>query len=340
MFILDRILQKQGFILADGATGTNYFQLGLETGYPPELWSLEKPEHVSGLHQRFIEAGSDVILTNTFGGTTHRLKLHQAEDQVRTLNIAAARLARECADNYHAATGREIAVAGSIGPTGELFTPLGMLTHDAAVAAFTEQAEALAEGGVDMLWIETISAFEEVFAALEAAKKTGLPVAATMTFDTAGKSMMGVDPADFAKQISEKGVVAVGANCGIGPAELMHSVTAMHPADGVMRIAKGNCGIPEYVEGKIHYHGTPELMAKYAVLARDAGVQIIGGCCGTSPDHIRAMRQALDQAIDGDRPAVDAARLELELGKPWKNIPEQPSSASTASTQRRRRRKS
>jgi methionine synthase I (cobalamin-dependent) len=336
MFILDRILQKQGFILADGATGTNYFQLGLETGYPPELWSLEKPEHVSGLHKRFIEAGSDVILTNTFGGTSYRLKLHQTEDQVRELNIAAARLARACADHHHEATGKEIAVAGSMGPTGELFYPLGTLTHEDAVAAFTEQAEALAEGGVDMLWIETISSFDEVYAALEAAQKTGLPVAATMTFDTAGKSMMGVDPSDFARQVSEKGVIAVGANCGIGPAELMHSMMAMNPANGVMRIAKGNCGIPEYVDGKIHYHGTPELMAKYAVLARDAGIQIIGGCCGTSPDHIRAMRQALDKEQDSDKAIVDAARLEVELGKPWKNVPDQPS--SDASPRRRRRR--
>ncbi|MGB2096833.1 MAG: homocysteine S-methyltransferase family protein, partial [Candidatus Puniceispirillales bacterium] len=167
-------------------------------------------------------------------------------------------------------------------------------------------------------------------------QKTGLPVAATMTFDTAGKSMMGVDPSDFASQISEKGVVAVGANCGIGPAELMHSMMAMNPANGVMSIAKGNCGIPEYVEGKIHYHGTPELMAKYAVLARDAGIQIIGGCCGTSPDHIRAMRQALDKDCDSDKAIVDAARLEAELGKPWKNIPDQP---STDASPRRRRRK-
>ena len=338
MFILERILQKQGFVLADGATGTNYFQLGLETGYPPELWSLEKPELVAGLHDRFIAAGSDVILTNTFGGTSYRLKLHQAEDQVRALNIAAAKLARRSANQHLEATGRYIVVAGSMGPTGELFTPLGMLTHDEAVAAFTEQAEALAEGGVDMLWIETISSFDEVYAALEAAHITGLPVAATMTFDTAGKSMMGVDPADFANQISKKGVVAVGANCGIGPAELMHSVMAMPPADGVMRIAKGNCGIPEYVEGKIHYHGTPELMAKYAVLARDAGVQIIGGCCGTSPQHIQAMRHALDQPREADAAIipVDEARLETVLGKPWKHVPEQPSSDAAP---RRRRRK-
>lgn len=341
MFILDRIFQNQGFILADGATGTNYFQLGLETGYPPELWSLEKPEHVSGLHERFLAAGSDVILTNTFGGTSHRLKLHEAQDQVRQLNIAAARLARQAADKHHDTTGKEIAVAGSMGPTGELFEPLGMLTHEAAVSAFSEQAEALAEGGVDMLWIETISSFEEVNAALEAAKKTGLPVAATMTFDTAGKSMMGVDPSDFATQISEKGVVAVGANCGIGPAELMHSMVAMQPAEGVMRIAKGNCGIPEYVEGKIHYHGTPELMAKYAVLARDAGIEIIGGCCGTTPDHISAMRKALDKQMKDDSKAdarlgVDAARLEAVLGKPWKNVPDKPSAGAPP---RRRRRK-
>ena len=128
MFILDRLLDQKGYVLADGATGTNYFMLGLETGYPPELWSLEKPEHVAGLHRRFIEAGSDMILSNSFGGTRHRLKLHQSEHRVAELNEASARLARAEAKHQLETTGREVMVAGSMGPTGELFTPLGALT--------------------------------------------------------------------------------------------------------------------------------------------------------------------------------------------------------------------
>jgi len=337
MFILDRLLDQKGYVLADGATGTNYFMLGLETGYPPELWSLEKPEHVAGLHRRFIEAGSDMILSNSFGGTRHRLKLHQSEHRVAELNEASARLARAEAKHQLETTGREVMVAGSMGPTGELFTPLGALTHEEAVDAFTEQAMALAEGGVDMLWIETISSFEEIFAAIEGAKKTGLPVGATMTFDTAGKSMMGVDPSDFADQVGQRDVIAVGANCGIGPSELMHAVMAMPPRDGVYRVAKGNCGIPEYVDGHIHYHGTPELMADYAVLARDAGVEIIGGCCGTTPEHIKAMRLALEAVTE--RQPVDAERLENTLGKPWKNIEKPSGDKPSGEASRRRRRR-
>ena len=331
MSIFNDLISRKGFILADGATGTNYFTLGLETGYPPELWSVERPDEVKGLHRRFLEAGSDMILSNSFGGSRYRLKLHEAESRVRELNNAAASLARAAVDQHREIRGREAIVAGSIGPTGELFAPIGDLTHDAAVEAFTEQAEALAEGGVDVLWIETISAFEEVEAALIAAKSTGLPVAATMTFDTAGKSMMGVSPEDFAERIGSQNVIAVGANCGVGPAELLDAVLAMKPQSGVFRVAKGNCGIPQYVEGAIHYHGTPELMADYAVLARDAGIEIIGGCCGTTPEHLEAMRYALDHQIE--RRLVDTARLEAALGKPWKDLDK-----SASSTPRRRRR--
>ena len=338
MSILERLLAQKDYILADGATGTNYFNLGLETGHPPELWVLEQADLVAGLHRAFIEAGSDMILTNSFGGNFHRLKLHGAEGQVAELNTAAARIARTEAQRQFELDGREVVVAGSMGPTGELFAPLGTLTHATAVEAFSAQAMALAEGGVDLLWIETISSFEEIFAAIEAAQKTGLPVGATMTFDTAGKSMMGVAPADFAAEVGARGVVAVGANCGIGPAELMHAVMAMQPQAGVVRVAKGNCGIPQYVDGAIHYHGTPELMADYAVLARDAGVAIIGGCCGTTPEHIRAMREALDGTPVGK--PVDAARLEKVLGKAWAGLDaagDAPESPKRGRGRRRRR---
>ena len=319
---LKNLIAQNGFALADGATGTNYFMVGLEAGYPPELWSVEKPDIVAGLHRQFISAGSDIVLTNSFGGTSFRLKLHQAQDRVGELNQAAARLARQEASREKEASGREIIVAGSIGPTGELFTPLGTLTESAAKQAFTDQAEALAEGGVDMLWIETISAFDEVFVAIDAAKSTGLPVAATMTFDTAGKSMMGVSPADFARELEARGVVALGANCGVGPAELIDSVLAMSPSlardrGGVWRIAKGNCGIPGFQDGQIHYHGTPELMAEYACIARDAGVAVIGGCCGTTPDHIQAMRQALDTR---PKQEVTPDRVLSALGQAWKDL--------------------
>lgn len=335
MNIFEKHVDQKGVLVADGATGTNYFALGLETGHPPELWNLEHPERVKDIHRQFLAAGADLILTNSFGGTSFRLKLHQAEDQVAVLNKTAAMLAREATRQHYEETGRDALVAGSMGPTGELFTPLGTLDHAAATAAFGEQADALAEGGADLLWIETISSMEEVNAALEAAKNTGLPVAATMSFDTAGKTMMGINPDDYVTHVSARGVVAAGANCGVGPAELMHSLGIMAGAATVPLIAKGNCGIPEYVDGAIHYHGSPELMARYAVLARDAGVRVIGGCCGTTPEHIAAMRKAIDETPQGR--AVDEERLIAELGQPWAGLETDQQKAGRSGRRNRRR---
>ena len=306
-------ITSRPYVIADGATGTNLFQVGLETGYPPELWNVEQPEKIRQLHQSFVDAGSDLILTNSFGGTGFRLKLHQSETRVYELNKAAAMLARYIADN----AGRRVIVAGSIGPTGELFAPLGALDRDSAIAAFTEQAEALADGGADVLWIETMSALEEVEAATAAAKTTGLPVMATMTFDTAGRSMMGILPADYAQFAVEHGLHGYGANCGIGPAELMDAVLGIKKDNAPFLIAKGNCGIPSYQDGAIHYHGTPELMAEYALFARDAGAQIIGGCCGTSPAHVAAMVTALDGTA---RRPFDAAAMTIALGEAWAGL--------------------
>ncbi|MCR9257056.1 MAG: betaine--homocysteine S-methyltransferase [Alphaproteobacteria bacterium] len=313
------LLKTKGFLLADGATGTTLFAMGLETGDSPELWNADHPDRVRKLHDGFIAAGSDIVLTNTFGGTRHRLKLHQLDGRVHELNKAAAHIARVAADE----AGRPVIVAGSMGPTGELLEPLGALTEKDAVAAFTEQAVALAEGGVDVLWVETMSAPGEVRAAFEAARSTGLPVVATMTFDTAGRTMMGLEPEAYGAFWNEGGrPVAFGANCGIGPAELLHSVLGMRataPEEAIL-VAKGNCGIPEYVDGGIRYRGSPEIMAAYALLARNAGARIIGGCCGTTAEHVAAMRNALDS---NPYPDPDAAAPSLEeiteaFGKaPW-----------------------
>ena len=331
---LHSILETTGWVLADGATGTNLFRAGLETGYPPELWNVERPEDITALHTSFIDAGSQLILTNSFGGTAHRLRLHAADDRVGELNLAAAKLARQAADDGRDRHGHEIVVAGSIGPTGELFEPMGALDHADALAAFTEQAEALAAGGVDLLWIETMSSLEEVKAAIEAASAVGLPAASCMTFDTAARSMMGVTPADFASKSIGFGADYVGANCGIGPAELLHSVSEIITTASVPVIAKGNCGIPAYLDGAIHYHGTPELMADYACLARDAGVQIIGGCCGTTPDHVAAMRAAL---VSTPQYPFDQDRVDAALGPAWKDLPSAADQDSKKRTGGRRR---
>lgn len=331
--LIDEIAGAKGVLLADGATGTNLFTRGLETGYPPELWNVEREDEIAALHDSFLEAGSDLILTNSFGGNALRLKLHQAEDRVAELNEAAARIARQRADHHFANTARKVLVAGSIGPTGELFAPMGALTHEIATDVFTVQAKALANGGVDLLWIETMSSTEEVAAALEAAKTTGLAVGVTMTFDTAAHSMMGVTPQNFAIFANAHGADFMGANCGIGPAELLHSVDNMRKSGlDTPLIAKGNCGIPAYVDGAIHYHGTPELMGDYARFARDMGARIVGGCCGTTPKHVAAMLAAL---VDNDPRPLDYQAMSAALGPAWANVPEKP----TASTRRRSRRR-
>ena len=308
---LSRLLASRPWLLADGATGTNYFAMGLETGDAPELWNVAFPERVSALHEAFVKAGADILLTNSFGGTRHRLKLHKAEGRVAEINRAAAGLARAAAD----AADREIVVAGSIGPTGEILAPIGPLAPEEAAATFAEQAAALAEGGADLLWIETMSSVEELDAAVAGAAATGLPLAATMSFDTHGRTMMGVTPAQVARLVHglSPRPVAYGSNCGIGPAELLAAIVNLRAAaepDDVL-IAKSNCGIPEYVEGEIVYSGTPELMADYARLALDAGVRIVGGCCGTTPEHIRVMRAALESHTPGAAPSLEqiVARL-------------------------------
>lgn len=310
---LSELLSQRQWLLADGATGTNFFAAGLQTGDAPEMWNVEQPEKVRELQKAFVDAGSDIILTNTFGGTRNRLKLHQAQDRVREINLAAAEISCSVARDAE----REVVVAGSMGPTGDLFVPLGELTMEEGIAAFTEQAEALAAGGVDVLWIETISAVEEMQAAVTAAASTGLPVVCTFSFDTNGRTMMGVTPGQVATLMNKLPVTPLGygGNCGVGAAELVAAVTNMSETaqPGDVLIAKSNCGIPEYVDGAIRYNGTPELMADYVRTVADAGARIIGGCCGTSPEHIRAMREALDNHVQGEKP--DLATIIARLGQ-------------------------
>jgi 5-methyltetrahydrofolate--homocysteine methyltransferase len=330
--ILD-VIARKGWCVTDGATGSNFFGRGLEAGYPPELWCLERPEEVLWLHGEFLKAGADLILTNSFGSNAPRLKLHRSEHRVHEINKAAAQLARQAVSEFADISGHIAVVAGSMGPTGELFAPMGELTHESTVAFFTEQAEALAEGGADALWIETMSSTEEVAAAVEAAKKTGLPVAATLTFDTARRSMMGVTPTEYASFAQEVGLDLIGSNCGIGPAELMDSTTELLNANsGLPIIAKGNCGIPQYVDGEIHFHGSPELMAQYALHARDAGATVIGGCCGTTPEHLAAMVEALNSTPSR---AFDPLAMTQALGKPWPDLSDRGSAGGGRRSRRR-----
>ena len=302
---LSVLLESKVCVVADGAMGTNLFAIGLETGNSPELWNVEQPDRVASVHQGFIDAGADIVLSNSFGGTRYRLKLHNLQDRAAELNRAAVAVARGVAD----AADRHIVVAGDMGPLGELFEPLGSLTMEQGVDAFTEQAQALAEAGADVLWIETLSSREEVTAAAAGVATTGLPMVCTLTFDTAGRTMMGMSPEDAATicQTLVLSPVAFGANCGNGPAELVHAMVGLTRVVGpeAVLVAKGNCGIPEFLDGRIHYNGTPEVMADYARMACDAGARIIGACCGSTPVHLKAMVDALDGYAPKGVPSID-----------------------------------
>ncbi|MEO0498572.1 MAG: betaine--homocysteine S-methyltransferase [Pseudomonadota bacterium] len=315
------LLAQKGRLLADGATGTNLFQLGLSSGEPPELWNVDFPQKIRHLYNSFIDAGSDIILTNSFGGTANRLKLHDADDRVHELNQAAARLATECA----AQADKKVLIAGSVGPTGDLFEPIGPLTFDAAVASFTEQIEGLKAGGAEVIWIETMSAEIEMQAAARAAENCDMDYVITGSFDTAGKTMMGLRPSAMPSviQAADHGHGhshhhdhhhGVGANCGVGASDLVAAILEMSDAskDGQIIIAKANCGIPVVKGDEVVYTGTPELMAKYVDLALNSGANIVGGCCGTSPEHLKAMRVAMDNYVQGPRPTLQ--EIEDALG--------------------------
>ena len=301
---LSKLLETNDWLMADGATGTNLFNMGLMSGDAPEMWNIDETAKITALYKGAADAGSDIFLTNSFGANASRLKLHGAEGRVLELNKAAAELGRDVAD----ASGRTIVVAGSVGPTGEIMAPMGTLTHEIAVEMFHEQAEGLKAGGADVLWVETISAPEEYAAAAEAFALADMPWCGTMSFDTAGRTMMGLTSADMVKKVGKLAhqPLGFGANCGVGASDLLRTVLGFVAAEPTLPIiSKGNAGIPKYHDGHIHYDGTPELMADYAVLARDCGATIIGGCCGTTPEHLRAMREALETRPKGDLPTLE-----------------------------------
>jgi 5-methyltetrahydrofolate--homocysteine methyltransferase len=282
--------------LADGAMGTMLFEYGLSFGEAPETWNLLHPELVRKVHRGYLEAGSQVVLTNTFGGNRSRLAMHNLEERVPELNRTAAVLARSEVDQG----GWNALVAGDIGPTGEIFEPLGTLSYDEAVEIFAEQAAALAGGGVDLFWVETLAAIEEGNAALEGIRRVApdVPVIVTMTFDTHGRTMMGLTPEDACAGLTAHGATAVGGNCGNGSAEVLAVVSRMHAVApvGTPIVAKANAGVPTLAGDRAAYPGTPADSAEYARAARAAGASLIGGCCGTTPEHLAAMRDALAEA--------------------------------------------
>jgi methionine synthase I (cobalamin-dependent) len=297
MTTVQDLLDQGGYIITDGAMGTILFAAGLEHGDPPELWNINHPERVAEVHKTYIAAGSQVLLTNTFGGNRYRLSLHNAQDEVAEANRAAAKILRQVADESDSV----LIVAGDIGPSGEVLAPYGELAFQDAKDGFSEQAAALIEGDVDLIWIETMSDLEEVRAAVEGAREVSpdIPIVTTMTFDTHGRTMMGVTPEQAYETLSSFNVVALGGNCGNGPEEIIEVISKMSSLNnGKPLVAKANAGIPELVKGKAVYRATPETMADYAINAYNAGARIIGGCCGSTPDHIAAIKLALASHVN------------------------------------------
>jgi 5-methyltetrahydrofolate--homocysteine methyltransferase len=278
-------------VLVDGGMGTLLQDRGLDDGGAGELWNADRPDEIRGCHQAYAEAGARLLTTNTFGGTRPRLQMHGLEDRVHELNRAAAALAREVADAHG------ILVAGDLGPTGELMEPLGTMSAADAQAIFEEQLRGLVAGGVDLVLIETMSDLGEVEAAIEAAREVvpDAPVIATLSFDTNLRTMMGVRPADAVTALAGLGVDAVGANCGRGPEEMEAIAEQLTQArlEGLLIVAQSNAGLPQLVGDRFAYDVPPERLAEHAVALQALGVDLIGACCGSTPAHIAAMRQAV-----------------------------------------------
>ena len=282
------LLAERGVLIADGATGTNYQTMGMEPGLAPEEWLFDAPERVVELHRAFVTAGADIVLTCTFGATPLRLTEGPLAGRVREVNLRAAELAREAAGS-----GR--LVAGSLGPTGQLIEPYGLLTREIAVAAYAEQARALADGGVDLLVLETIFAVEEAVWAVEGIQSvTGLPLVVAFSFDMGVRTMMGLSATDAVAAVVPLGVAAVGTNCGrsLDDADIVVP-EILAAAGGVPVWVKPNAGVPKIVGAKVVYEAGPEMLAEHLVRYVEQGARIVGGCCGSTPAHIEAIARAL-----------------------------------------------
>ena len=281
-------LAAKSVLVADGATGTNYQDMGIEPGVAPEEWVFDAPDNVRELHRRFFDAGSDLVLTCTFGATTPRLADGPLAGRTREVNMRAAELAREAA-------GVDRLVAGSMGPTGQLVEPYGLLTREMCVEAYAEQASALAEGGVDLLVLETFFALEEGLWAVEGAQSVSdLPLVLSFSFDQGTKTMMGLSPTEVVAAVEPLGLAAVGANCGRSLDDTDRIVTELvEAASGLPLWVKPNAGIPRVVGDVVVYDADPQMLGEHVRGYVERGARIVGGCCGSTPDHVAAIARAL-----------------------------------------------
>jgi 5-methyltetrahydrofolate--homocysteine methyltransferase len=288
---LTKLVGDTAPVLVDGGMGTLLQDRGLDDGGAGELWNVDRPDVVRESHEAYARAGARILTTNTFGGSRPRLQMHGLEDRVHEINKAAAAVARQVADEHG------ILVAGDLGPTGELLAPLGTMDGAEAEEIFAEQLRGLRDGGIDVVLIETMSDLAEVEAAVRAAGAVvpDLPIIATLSFDTNLRSMMGVRPAQAVTSLAALGVDAVGANCGRGPEEMEAIAAEMVDArpEGVLIVAQSNAGLPQVVGDHFEYDKTPTDLAEHAKVLRSLGVDLIGACCGSTPEHISAMSAAV-----------------------------------------------
>ncbi len=278
-------LAERKLLAGDGAMGTLLQAAGLPPGAAPELWNVDHPDRVEAVTRAHRDAGAELVLTNTFGGSPARLEENGLAARCEELNRAGVAAARRGA-------GEEALVLGSMGPAGKLLEPLGPLSPDEAAEGFALQARALAEGGADVLCVETMTDLAEALLAVEAAVATGLPVIASMTYDPTPNgpfTIMGNAASDCARDLTAAGVAAVGTNCGTGPDVMLDFVRALREGTALPLLARPNAGLPELRAGEVCYPESPETMAAHVAALVEAGASIIGGCCGSSPDHVRAI---------------------------------------------------
>src|ERR1700691_634504 len=280
---------KQSAVLCDGAMGTLLYAKGIFINRSYDELNVSQPDLIRGVHHEYVQAGAEIIETNTFGGNSFGLARHSMASQVHEINFAGARLAREAAKSF------DVFVAGSVGPLGVRIEPLGKTSFEEARTAFREQIAALVEGGVDLLMLETFGYLEELHQAVLAARDVNpkIPVVAHVTIDEEGNCLDGSTPETFTPRLEEWGVDVIGCNCSVGPVAMLDAVERMRAATSLPLSAQPNAGMPRSVERRNIYLCSPEYMASYARKFVAAGVRIVGGCCGTTPDHIRVMKSAL-----------------------------------------------
>ncbi|MGO8717968.1 MAG: bifunctional homocysteine S-methyltransferase/methylenetetrahydrofolate reductase [Acidobacteriaceae bacterium] len=295
---LNELFQTRS-VLCDGAMGTILYERGVFIHRCYDELNLSQPDLIRGIHEEYLQAGAEIVETNTFGGNRYRLQRHGLQDKVHEINVAGAKIARQAADQIREKQATQAYVAGAVGPIGVQIEPLGKVAFEEARAAFAEQIRALAEGGVDLLVLETMTSLNEVHQAILAAREAapGLPLLAMMTIDEEGNTLDGSSPEAAAKKLTEWGADAVGCNCSAGPATILSAIERMRTATTLPLVAMPNAGMPRAVDGRNIYLCSPEYMASFVRKFAQAGVQFVGGCCGTTPSHIRAMRSAL-RALD------------------------------------------